>query len=241
MITRNEKARRLWRRLLATLPVLAILLVANTKVTAQDYGSKDMADIGVNTLTVYYYEKYGEVCPYTTSSFYEPDGSYYNIKVDENTLEDGTMRTAVTFAKFDKDGNPTAAHLAQIPFTQVESISNKAPDNDSVYNVVEVMPEFPGGTGKLAAYLSENITYPEQAKEKNIGGRVFVNFVIEKDGSVSNAEVMKSVGGGCDEEALRVVKAMPKWTPGKIKGEPVRVSYVLPIFFKLTETQPNKE
>ncbi len=87
----------------------------------------------------------------------------------------------------------------------------------------------------MATYLSENIKYPEEAKDKNISGRVFIEFVIEKDGSVSNVNVMRSVGGGCDDEAVRVVKAMPKWKPGLMKGKPVRVHYVLPINFKLEE------
>ena len=236
MITRNEKARRLWWRLLATIPVLAVLLVANTKVAAQDEVSKANADTGINTLTVYYYEKYGDVCPYTTSSIYESDGSYYDIKVDDETMEDGMMRTAVTFTKFDKDGNPKATHLNQIPFTQTESVSTKAPDNDSIYNIVEVMPEFPGGMDKMANYLSENIKYPEEAKDKGISGRVFLSFVIEKDGSVTDVKVMRSVDPIVDNEAVRVVKAMPKWKPGTMKGKPVRVSYVLPISFKLDES-----
>ena len=97
------------------------------------------------------------------------------------------------------------------------------------------MPEFPGGMDQMAKYLSENIKYPEEAKEKGISGRVFISFVIEKDGSVSNAKVMRSVNPLVDDEAVRVVKAMPKWKPGLMKGQPVRVNYVLPVNFKLDE------
>ena len=82
-------------------------------------------------------------------------------------------------------------------------------------------------------FISENVKYPQEAKDKNIAGRVFVNFVVEKDGSVDEVKVLRSIGGGCDEEAVRVVKSMPKWTPGKQKGEPVRVSYIIPFVFKL--------
>lgn len=235
MITKHEKAKGFWWKLLATLPVLALLLIANTKVSAQEDDSKTKVDVRINSLTVYYYEQYGDVCPYTTTSIYEPDGSYYDIKVDEEAIENGTMRTAVTFTKFDKDGNPKVTHLNQIPFIQTESVSMKAPDNDSIYQIVEVMPEFPGGAAEMATYLSGNIKYPEQAKEKGISGRVFINFVIEKDGSVNQVKVMRGIGGGCDEEALRVVKAMPKWKPGMMKGKPVRVYYVLPVFFKLED------
>ena len=102
-----------------------------------------------------------------------------------------------------------------------------------VFTIVEEMPDFPGGTAKLAEYLQKNIKYPQMARESGIQGRVFVNFVVEPDGSVSNVKVLRSLGGGCDEEAMRVVKAMPKWKPGKQRGKPVRVSYILPVNFKL--------
>ena len=102
-----------------------------------------------------------------------------------------------------------------------------------VFTIVEEMPEYPGGLSKLTDYLTKNIKYPQMARESGIQGRVFVNFVVEPDGSVSNINVMRSLGGGCDEEAVRVVKNMPKWKPGKQRGKPVRVSYILPIVFTL--------
>ena len=102
-----------------------------------------------------------------------------------------------------------------------------------IFTIVEEMPEFPGGMQKLADYLAKNIKYPQMARESGIQGRVFVNFVVEPDGHVSNVNVMRSLGGGCDEEAMRVVKAMPKWKPGKQRGKAVRVSYILPVNFKL--------
>ena len=102
-----------------------------------------------------------------------------------------------------------------------------------VFTIVEEMPEYPGGLNKLTDYLSKNIKYPQMARESGIQGRVFVNFVVEPDGSVSNVNVMRSLGGGCDEEAVRVVKNMPKWKPGRQRGKAVRVSYILPIVFKL--------
>ena len=102
-----------------------------------------------------------------------------------------------------------------------------------VFTIVEEMPEFPGGMGKLAEYLAQNINYPQTAQKAGVQGKVFVNFVVEPDGSVSNVKVIRSLGGGCDEEAVRVVKAMPQWRPGKQRGQAVRVSYNLPINFKL--------
>ena len=105
--------------------------------------------------------------------------------------------------------------------------------NDKVLEKAEVMPQFPGGDQAMMKFVSENVQYPEEAKEKEISGRVMVGFIVEKDGSISDVKVVKGIGGGCDEEAVRVVKAMPKWKPGKEKGKPVRVSYIMPIFFKL--------
>ena len=102
-----------------------------------------------------------------------------------------------------------------------------------IFTIVEEMPDFPGGMQKLADYLAKNIKYPQMARESGIQGRVFVNFVIEPDGHVSNVNVMRSLGGGCDEEAIRVVKSMPKWKPGKQRGKPVRESYILPVNFQL--------
>ena len=168
MITKNEKAKGLWWRLLATLPVLAFLLVANTKVAAQE-------------------------------------------------------------AKAEKED------LA--PTTVIRTVTVQKPDNDSVYQIVEEMPQFPGGEQAMMKYIAENVKYPEDAKEKNQSGRVFLSFVVEKDGRVDDVKVLKSVCESVDKEAVRVVKAMPNWKPGKQKGKPVRVSYCLPITFKLNNSE----
>ena len=110
-----------------------------------------------------------------------------------------------------------------------------------IFQIVEEMPSYPGGEAKLMEYVAKNIKYPQIARETGIQGRVFVGFVVEPDGSVSNVKVLRGIGCGCDEEAVRVIKALPKWTPGKMKGEPVPVSYQIPINFKLSEKQPKKK
>ncbi|MBE6335278.1 MAG: energy transducer TonB [Lentimicrobiaceae bacterium] len=102
-----------------------------------------------------------------------------------------------------------------------------------IFIVVEEMPEFPGGPAKMLEYIQKNIKYPMMARESDIQGRVFVNFVVEPDGSISNVNVMRGIGGGCDEEAVRVVQSMPKWKPGKQRGSAVRCSFTVPIIFKL--------
>ena len=100
-----------------------------------------------------------------------------------------------------------------------------------IFQVVEDMPQFPGGS--VQKWIAKHVKYPMIAQENNIQGKVFVQFVIEKDGSVSDVKVARSVDPSLDKEAIRVVKAMPKWKPGKQRGKPVRVSYTVPINFQL--------
>ncbi len=110
-------------------------------------------------------------------------------------------------------------------------------DPDYIYNVVEIDPEFPGGIDAMYRFVKDNIKYPQAALDNNIQGRVYVTFVVEEDGSISNLRLARDIGGGCGNEAIRVVKMMPKWTPGKQGGKPVRVQYNLPVGFTLpTET-----
>lgn len=105
--------------------------------------------------------------------------------------------------------------------------------NDMVFDVVEVMPQFPGGQIAMLQYIMKNIKYPEQAMKEGIQGRVAVRFIVEKDGSISDVKPILSVHPLLNKEAVRVVESMPKWTPGKQNGKPVRVRYNLPVMFKL--------
>ena len=107
------------------------------------------------------------------------------------------------------------------------------PAPDKVFTFVEQKPLFPGGEAALFKYLGENIKYPSLARESGTEGKVFIQFVVNKDGSISDAKVVRGIGGGCDEEALRVVREMPKWEPGRQNGQSVRVQYSLPVVFKL--------
>ena len=105
--------------------------------------------------------------------------------------------------------------------------------DEPTFIAVEQMPEFPGGQEGLVNYLVENLNYPEKAKAEKITGKVYVSFVVEKDGSISNVKVLRDIGYGCGEEAVRVVKAMPRWKPGMQRGKNVRVQYTLPLNFQL--------
>ena len=106
------------------------------------------------------------------------------------------------------------------------------PEHD-VYQIVEQMPEFPNGQEALMLYIAKQVKYPSEAKKAGAQGRVFIGFIVEPDGSLSDFKVLRGIGYGCDEEALRVAKSMPKWQPGIHRGKAVRVQYLVPVNFKL--------
>ena len=123
------------------------------------------------------------------------------------------------------------------PYEKISDVDEIDPDEidfeeQEVYQIVEQMPSFPGGERKLSEFIANSIQYPQEAQKTGIQGRVFVSFIVEPDGSVSNVKVQQGIGGGCDQEAIRVIKSMPKWTPGKHNDQPVRVRFALPIVFK---------
>ena len=110
-------------------------------------------------------------------------------------------------------------------------------DTINAYDVVEQMPCFPGGQGKLVEFIEENMQYPKECAEKGIYGRVIVAFVVERDGQLSNIRVVKSVHRALDKEALRIVKLMPRWIPGEQNGVTVRVKYIIPIRFSVKKME----
>ncbi len=106
-------------------------------------------------------------------------------------------------------------------------------EEEEIFTIVEKMPEFPGGIQALFSYLGKNIEYPDLAKDAKIEGKVYITFVVNSKGEIDNVMVLRGIGGGCDEEAVRVVKSMPTWIPGKQRGKSVKVQYNLPINFIL--------
>ncbi|MBR4729859.1 MAG: energy transducer TonB [Prevotella sp.] len=139
-----------------------------------------------------------------------------------------------TLSKFDFDKLKPIVQESDdlVPKTKEKIIEEEGQDNKD-YDNVEQMPEYPGGQAALLKYLAKNIKYPVVAEGNGIQGRVIVTFVVERDGSITDVKVVKSVDPSLDEEALRVVKAMPKWKPGMINGKPVRVKETVPVQFKL--------
>lgn len=117
------------------------------------------------------------------------------------------------------------------------NITEEMPEEeaDEIFTIVEEKPNPVGGMQAFYQYVSDNLEYPARATRMNIEGRVFVQFVVEKDGALTDIQVVRGIGAGCDEEAIRVISGAPKWNPGKQRGRPVRVRMILPIVFKLVK------
>jgi len=127
-----------------------------------------------------------------------------------------------------------ATELTEIPeYTPIASNEEEEVAEAEIFTVVEESPSFPGGDEARIRFLTENIKYPQIARESSIQGTVYVTFVVEKNGNVTDVRILRGIGGGCDEEAVRVIKAMPRWSPGKQRGKPVRVQFNMPIKFTL--------
>lgn len=152
---------------------------------------------------------------------------------DELKTQDELMNTKTAIGTFDVVGNDDEnGEVIKAKETIVQQEPPKQEEN-KVFEVVEQMPAFPGGDAALLKYLSENIHYPTVAAENGVQGRVVIGFVVEKDGSITDVNVMKSRDPSLDREAMRVVKSMPKWIPGKQNGSNVRVKYQVPVTFRL--------
>ncbi|MDT8392809.1 MAG: M56 family metallopeptidase [Bacteroidales bacterium] len=135
---------------------------------------------------------------------------------------------------------PKAVKNAEKPIEAPSQLSQDEPE-EVVFAVVEEMPAFPGGIEAMYTYLGHSIKYPEGAKTNKIQGTVYVTFIVRKDGSVSNVNVLRGIGHGCDDEAVRVVKEMPLWKAGKQGGKAVNVQYNLPIKFLLAPDKKEEE
>jgi periplasmic protein TonB len=115
----------------------------------------------------------------------------------------------------------------------MKQVEEEEVEEQQIFMVVENAPAFPGGDAARMKFLQDNIKYPQMARESGIQGTVYVTFVVERNGNVTDVKILRGIGGGCDEEAVRVVQNMPKWEPGKQRGKPVRVQFNMPIKFTL--------
>ena len=201
---------------------LALMLFAfewkSYEKTVQDLGTRQAENIAE------------EIIPITEQKVKAPPPAPPKQVVSINVVEDDVQVDDDINIDVEADQNTEVEeYVAPVKMEQEE----ESEEERQIFMVVESMPEFPGGEPALYKYLAENIKYPQMAKESGIQGRVFVTFVVERDGRVTDVRVLRGIGGGCDEEAIRVVADMPKWTPGKQRGKPVRVQYNLPVKFTL--------
>lgn len=137
----------------------------------------------------------------------------------------------------EQKGDPNAQIRIDEPVgnADITAVTESAGEGDKIFNAVEINPSFPGGEEKFGKFLRDHIRYPAIAKENNVTGRVFIQFVVERDGSLTDLKILRDPGSGLGEEALRVLKISPHWTPGIQNGKPVRVQYTVPVNFSLAE------
>ena len=259
MITKNEKVKGLWWRLLVTLPVLAVMLVANTNATAKEQNVGDLLVNALEGITEIYEVNGGNVQLSNIDTLIRHDDESYRTykTVETSDPNSGDTQKQLIVTSYNAEGK-------QVSNLQINGI--EANENSSVYNVepfdvetdegvkisseeglkievlkdtiyyyddVEVHPEFPGGNEAMMKFVIDNTVYPESAKKKGVSGKTFVSFTIEKDGSIADVRVVRGFDKDCDAEVARVIKSMPKWKPGKQLGNPVRVQYMARVVFKL--------
>lgn len=145
--------------------------------------------------------------------------------------ESGLIKSSTSVAD-NQVTEPVASNETELRSDAMETVFEGGEDADTIYDVVNQQPSFPGGVSALSRYLNENVVYPASIEARSVQGRVIVSFVVELDGSLSDVTVVKSDDPGFDEEAIRVIKNMPRWTPGFNDDEPVRVRYRVPVLFR---------
>jgi protein TonB len=151
------------------------------------------------------------------------------VVTTEEVVEDADIFNQDELAQTTNEAVAVQEEVAEVAVAEVIEVEEAKP----VFTIVEEMPSYPGGEVERNKFLATNIVYPQQATENGIQGTVYVSFVVDSKGNVTDVKILRGIGGGCDEEALRVVKMMPKWHPGKQNGKQVRVLFNMPIYFKL--------
>jgi TonB family protein len=206
------------------------------------YPNGQSKEIGHFTIVIYTENNYPEI-EYQIESFWDSTGVqlvkqgtgevYYtsnNVLIRKGEYENGAkhgewidyfMNSTVWSKEVFKHGK------------FLEGISYKENGESFAYTIQEVQPEPSGGMQGFMKYLMSSMKYPKAARKKGIQGKVFVSFVVDKDGSIIDVEILKGIGGGCDEEAMRVIQECPKWTPAMQRGQPVKVRMSIPLIFKL--------
>lgn len=169
--------------------------------------------------------KHGKCTYYEKNRIKSREGSYTNNVMTGKWIEWEDHGKDSSIYKYQPDGTVKLIRIAQ-------KLKNEA--ENGIITMADEMPAYPGGDKARLNFLQNNITYPVNARSMGIQGTVYVTFVVETDGSISDVRVLRGIGGGCDEEAIRVIKKMPKWKPGRMDGKLVRVQFNMPIKFTLT-------
>jgi len=171
-----------------------------------------------------------EIIPITEQQKLLPPPPVHQVrKINIVTNDQKAQENIVIDAEADEE----TAIEEYIPVQDLIHVEEEVVEEEPIFIVVESAPGFPGGTGALMRFLTDNIKYPIMAKEANIQGTVFLSFIVSKTGEISDITVLRGIGGGCNEEAVRVVGLMPEWEPGKQRGIPVNVRFTLPVKFIL--------
>ncbi|MEI6123432.1 MAG: energy transducer TonB [Bacteroidota bacterium] len=199
---------------------------------ARDLGDTlagDMFDAKCTTKNLIYYNTQGR-----KDTTFSAEMSKYVCKADSEltivySITNTKTKVVSTYSELFTDNIAAHEKTAFTTFPPVKQFKF----GSLIFTVVEQMPVYPGGDDARIAFLQSQIQYPQRAKEKGIQGTVYVTFVVNMDGSVTDVKILRGIGGGCDEEAVRVVRLMPKWQAGKQDGDPVRVQFNMPIRFSL--------
>jgi len=204
---------------------IGMILALSVILFAFEWGKKDIDNIGIEAREVV--EVIEEMVPVTKTKIEKPlpklpATTILNIVPDDQIdIDDNIYINA--------EGGENVEVPDYVPIPLPEEIV----DEPEYFRSVEIMPAFPGGEIARLQYLSQNVKYPQLARETGIQGIVYVEFIVDTDGSITNARIRRGIGGGCDEEALRVVESMPAWSPGIQRTQPVRVLFTMPIKFTL--------
>ena len=219
MLTNKKSTRMSWLKVLALLPIVGMTLALNAE-----------------TVNDYVYEN-SQQQPQT--KVVKKGNANAQVKVGSKTVEVKKAEPAKTTEKKTvekKTAEKKAVEKKAPEKKPVETqpvVAKETSDPSRVFDVVEEMPKFPGGDEGMMQFLNSEVKYPEEASKKGKQGRVVVTFIVNEDGSISESKVVKSVDPELDAEAIRVVNAMPKWTPGKQNGHVVRVKFTIPVTFRL--------
>ena len=233
----QPKSHRGWVKALSALPVAALLLFANCK---NQEPTQEQATIPDGTYLVQpFTETYrdgqlverefmGVIIPLDSVGEHKEfadsaEAVRFNINIHETVAKSSRVTAMMNLSD-------SSVNWYQVAWNDADDILDWFNKEDN--SPIE-LAEYPGGVDAMANYIASSVVYPEKAKTDNVQGKVFVQFVVETDGSIAEATVLRGVGGECDDEALRVVKSMPQWKPATFKGKPVRSKYVLPINFVL--------